>query len=91
MPYYANLMRIIYRKGILHEASPVSRRPDFLPVDELRGPDESLWWDGNMHAIDNNYDDPALLALSTLEILNVDDDFLSKLKGAVSSCNNFSN
>ena len=31
----------------------------------------------------NTYgNDPVLLALSTLEILNVDDDFLSKLKGA---------
>ena len=39
----------------------------------------------------NTYgNDPAFLALSTVEILNVDDVFLSKLKGAYSSCNYFS-
>jgi hypothetical protein len=41
--------------------------------------------------IDTNGNALALLALSTLEILNVDDDFLSKLKGAHSSCNDFCN
>jgi hypothetical protein len=30
-----------------------------------------------MHGIDTHGNDPALLALSTLEILNLDDDFLS--------------
>ena len=64
----------------------MSRRPNFLPVDNLRGPDERLSRDGNAHGIDTNGSGPALLALSTLEILNVDDDFLSKLKGAFSSC-----
>ena len=39
---FANLMRIFYNKGILNEDGPVSRRPDFLPVNNLRGPDESL-------------------------------------------------
>ncbi len=33
MPY-ANIMRIIHRKGILNEADPVSRRPYFLPIDD---------------------------------------------------------
>jgi hypothetical protein len=33
----------------------------------------------------------ALLALSTLEILSVDDDSMPKLKGACSSCSYFSN
>ena len=32
MPY-ANEMRILYKKGILIEADPVSRRPDFLQID----------------------------------------------------------
>ena len=41
MPY-ANLMRILYMKGILNEADPVSRRPDFLPFDDLYMQDESL-------------------------------------------------
>ena len=53
MPY-TNLMRILYKKGILTEAGPVSRRPDFLHVDNLYMPDESLWWDGKVPDIDTN-------------------------------------
>ena len=34
-----------------------------------------------------NGNDPALLALSTFQSLNVDDDFPSQLKGTYSSCN----
>jgi len=90
MPY-ANLMRILYMKGILNEADPVSRRPDLLPIDNMYMPDESLWWDGKVPGIDTNGNDLALLALSTLAILNVDDHFLSKLKGAYSICSYFSN
>ena len=41
MPY-ANLMRILYRKEILNEADPVSRRPNFLPIGSLYILDESL-------------------------------------------------
>ena len=33
MPY-ANIMRILYMKGSLNEADPVSRRPDFHPIDD---------------------------------------------------------
>ena len=44
-----------------------------------------------MTDIDTNGNDPAILALSTLESLNVDDDFLSNLKGAYSTCAYFSN
>ncbi len=84
---YVNLMRILYMKGNLNEAYPVSRRPGFIPIDYM--PHESLWWDGNVPDIIYNGDDLALLALSTLESLNVDDDFLSQLKGAFSSCNYF--
>ena len=62
MPY-ANLMRILYRKGILNEADPVSRRHDFLPIDNLYMPDESLWWDGKVSGIDTNGNGLALLAL----------------------------
>ena len=40
---YANLMRILCRKGIVNEADPVSRRPDFLSSDNLIRPDESLY------------------------------------------------
>jgi hypothetical protein len=39
--------------------------------------------------IDTDDIDPPLLALSIIE-LNVDDDFLSQLKGGYSSCSNFS-
>jgi hypothetical protein len=41
-----------------------------------------LFW---LSYIDTNGNDPALLSPLTLE-LNVDDDFLSKLKGADSAC-----
>ena len=68
----------------------MSRRPEFLPVDNVRMPDNRFWWDGNVPSIDTNGNDPTLLALSTLEILNVGDDFLSKLKEAYSSCTVFS-
>jgi hypothetical protein len=84
-------MRIIYKKGILNEFGPVSRRPDFLLIDNLYTPDESPWWDGKVPDIDTHGNDHALLALSTLEALNVDDDFLSKLKGTYSACGYFSN
>jgi hypothetical protein len=70
MPY-ANLMCILYMKVILNEVDPVSRRPDFLPVDNMFRPDESLWRDDNVSNIDTNDNEPALLlALSTLESLN---------------------
>ena len=91
MPY-ANLMRILSTKGILNEADPVSRRPDFLPIDNLYIQDESLEWDEKVPEIyTTNSNDPSLLAISKLEALNVDDDFLSKLKGAYSTCAYFSN
>jgi hypothetical protein len=44
-----------------------------------------------MHGIIYNGNDPTLSALTTFLSLNVDDDFLSQLKGAYSSCNYFSN
>jgi hypothetical protein len=87
MPY-ANIMRIIYIKGFLDDADPVSRRPDFLPIDDdkLINTQEYLWWDGDVLAILNNDNEPALLALST-EILNVDVEFLAQLKEAYTLCN----
>jgi hypothetical protein len=88
MPY-ANEMRILYRKGILSEADPVSRRPDFLQID-LYILEDSLWWDGNVPDIIYNGSEHALLALITFQELNVDDDFLSQSEGAYSSCNYFS-
>ena len=44
-----------------------------------------------MFDIDTNNNDPALLVLSGLYLLNVDADFLSKLKRSHSSCSYFSN
>jgi hypothetical protein len=58
---YVNLMRILYMKYIVNETDPVSWRPDFLPVDNLRGPNEGLRWDENMPDIDNNGNDPGNL------------------------------
>ena len=64
MPY-ANLMRIFYRKGIFNVADPVSRRPDFLPINTMYMPDESLQWDGKVPHIDTaNGNDPTLLVLA---------------------------
>jgi hypothetical protein len=77
-------------KGILNESYPVSQRPDFIPVENMYRPNESLRWDGNVPGIIYNGNDHALLALSTLESLNVDDDFLSQLKGVYFSRSSFS-
>ena len=83
---FANLLRSLYVKRIFNEADSVSRRPDFLPIDNMCRLDESLWWDGKVPDIYFNGNDPALLTLSILEALNVDDNFLSNLKGAYSTC-----
>ena len=69
----------------------MSRCPDFLPIDDMYMPDESFWWDGKVFDMYTNGNGHALLALSTLEILNVDDDYLSNLKGAYSTCAYFPN
>ncbi len=76
MPY-ANLMCIIYKKGILNEVDHVSRRPDIHQNDNLCKPKLNFWWNGNVIDIIYNGNDPVLLELSTLESLNVDDNFLS--------------
>jgi len=81
MPH-ANETRILYRKEILNEADPVSRRHDFLQIDMYR-PEDSLWWDGNVPEIISNGSDPALLALTTFQSLNVDDDFLVSIERSV--------
>ena len=44
-----------------------------------------------MPAIIYNGSDPTLLAMIAFQSLIVDDDFLSQLKGAYSSCTYFSN
>ncbi len=66
MPY-ANLMRILYMKVILNEADPLSRRPDFHPIDNMYKLALNLWWDGNVPDSIDNGNDLALLTLSTLE------------------------
>ncbi len=39
---YANLVRILYKKEILNEADPISRRPDFIHIDNMYISNESL-------------------------------------------------
>ena len=87
MPY-ANIMRILYKKGILNEADPVSRRPDLLPINDTKLfiTQESLWCYVEVLGVISNGNEPTLLSLSTEE-LNVDVDFLTQLKEAYSSCN----
>ncbi len=88
MPYAIEML-ILYKTRILNEADPVSRRPAFLQIDLYR-PKDSLWWDGNVPGTIYNGSDLTLLALTTFQELNIDDDFLSQLKGAYFSCNYFS-
>ena len=66
----------------------MSRHPDFLQID-LYKPKDSLWWDGCVPGIIYNGNDPALMALTTFQSLNVDDDFPNQLRGAYSSCDYF--
>ena len=42
---YANLMRILCKKGIIYEVNLVSRRTHLLPIDKIYKPNESLWLD----------------------------------------------
>ena len=55
MPY-AKIMRIPYRKGILNEVDPESRRPDFFPIDDDKfyNTQECLWWDRKVLDVMNN-------------------------------------
>ena len=58
MPY-ANYMRIVYRKGELNEADPVSRRPDFF----------SIWWDGELPSnFEDRFYDSYCLAFDACEV-----------------------
>jgi hypothetical protein len=82
-------MRILYMKGILNEANPVSRRQDFQKIDILFRPELNLLWDENVPDIIYHGNDHALSALSTLESLKVEDDLMSQLKGACSTCHFF--
>jgi hypothetical protein len=92
MPF-ARCMSIIYCKGSINEADVVSRRLDFFHPDtdvHLRRPVEmfTLWWDGEVPDLCYQSNDIALLVLSA-DIVSVDDDFLTKLKTAYSSCSCF--
>ena len=92
MPFAQNIS-ILYRKGFVNEAEPVSRRPDFLHPDDiqLRRLAEmfALWWDCNVFDLCYQNNDTALLVLSANNVF-VDDDFLTKLKSAYSPCPYFS-
>jgi hypothetical protein len=91
---FAQNMSILYRKGYVNEADPLSRRPDFFHPDDvqLRMPAEmfALWWDGHVLGLCFQNNDNVLLVLSTYTVF-VDDDYLTKLKSAYSSCPYFSN
>jgi hypothetical protein len=74
-------MSIIYRKGSIHEADVVSRRPDFFHLDtdvNLRRPVEmfALWWDGKVPDMCYQSNETSLLVLSA-DTVSVDDDFLT--------------
>jgi hypothetical protein len=92
MPFAQN-MSILYRKGSVNEADPVSRRPDFFYPDDvqLRRQAEmfALWWDNNVPDLCYQNNDTALLVLFADNVF-VDDDFLTKLKSAYSLCPYFS-
>ncbi len=62
---YVNLMRIIYMKGVFNEAAPVSRRLNFLRIDDGKfyNTQDSLWWDKQLHDVSYNDSEPAILAL----------------------------
>jgi hypothetical protein len=88
MPFAQN-MSILYRKGSVNEADPLSRRPEFFHPDDvqLRRPAEmfALWWDANVPDLCYQNIDTILLVLSS-DIVSVDDGFVIKLKSAYSSC-----
>ena len=92
MPF-AHCMSISPRKGSVNEADAVSRRPNFFHPDDvhLHMPAEilALWWEGNVPDLCYQNNDTALLVLSA-NIVSVDDDFLTQLKSAYSSCPYFS-
>jgi len=93
MPF-AQCMSIIYRKVSINEADVVSWRPVFFHPDtdvHLRMPVEmfALWWDGEVLDLCYQSNETSLLVLLT-DNVSVDDDFLTKLKTASSSCSYFS-
>jgi hypothetical protein len=49
---FAQSMGILYRKGIVNEADPMSRRLDFFHPDDAQlrklAKMFALWWDGNV-------------------------------------------
>ena len=85
-------MSINYRKWSVNEADVESRRPDFFHPDDahLRKLVEmtALWWEGEVYDLYYQSNDIALLVISA-DIVSVDDEFLTKLKTAYSSCSYF--
>jgi hypothetical protein len=92
MPF-THYTSILYRKGSINEADAVSRRLDFFHPDtdvHLRMPVEmfALWWDGKVLDLCYQSNDAALLVLLA-DTISVDNDFLTKLRIAYSSCSYF--
>ena len=90
---FAHCMSILCRKRSVNEADVVSRCPHFFHPDDvhLRRLVEmfALRWDGNVSDLCYQSNDTALLVLLA-DTVFVDDDFLTKLKSAYSSCSYFS-
>ena len=88
MPF-AQCMSILYRKESINEADHASSRHDFVHPDDvhMRRPVEmfDLRWDGNIPDLCFQSNDAALIILSA-DTASVDDDFLTNLKIAYSSC-----
>ena len=82
-------MSILYRKRYVNEADLASRCPDFSNPDDvqLRSLAEmfALSWDGKVPDLCYQNNDTTLCVLSA-DIVYVDNDFLTKLKSAYSSC-----
>jgi hypothetical protein len=86
-------MSIIYCKGSINEADAVSRRLDFFHPDSdalMRKLDEmfALYWDGEVPDLWYQSNETSFFVLSA-DIVSVDDDFLTKLEIAYSTCSYF--
>ena len=91
MPF-APCTSILYRQGSVNEADVVPRCPDFFHPDDarLRRPVEMflVWWEGKVPDPCYQSNDTVFVVLSA-DSVSVDDEFLTKLKTAYSSCSYF--
>ena len=92
MPFAQN-MSIFYKKESVNVPDPVSRRPAFFHPDDVQMhmPAEmfALWLNDEVPNMCYQNNDTTLLVLLA-DTISADDDFLSQLKSAYSSCPYFS-